>query len=291
MNTERPWAYSAFPVEVRARRQLSPGFVRLTFGGDALEHFAPWGTDQRIKLVLPMEDGSVADFGLLEDPTPHPSDWYTRWKALPEGERNVLRTYTPAAIRVEERELDVDFFLHDPAGPASQWAAEAEVGDRVVITGPDRRMGWTGYGLHWAPGDATRFLLVADETAFPAVRAILRTLRGADRVDVVLECSDAANDIVSEEVRALAAGEVVVVPRGDGGPDGDGDVTGAERAVAEWAERSGVDAREDPGFYAWIAGEAGTTARIRRYLTADVGVSKERVSFLGYWKVGGPLVG
>ncbi len=283
MSADRPWAYSAFPVEVRARRRLSPGFVRITFGGEALENFAAWGTDQRIKLVLPMDDGSVAEFGLLDEPTPHPSDWYARWKALPEGERNVLRTYTPAGIRPELRELDVDFYLHEPAGPASRWAQTAVPGDSVVITGPDSRMGWTGYGLHWAPGDATRFLLVADETAYPAVRAILETLDAAERVDVILECSHPADDIVSAEARDVA--DVQVVLRGDDEP------TGAERAVVAWGERVGAESAGDPGFYAWIAGESGTTARVRRHLTSVIGVPKDQVSFLGYWKVGGPLVG
>ncbi|MFJ2551748.1 siderophore-interacting protein [Microbacterium sp. NPDC087591] len=283
MSTERPWAYSAFPVRVVSRKVLSPGFVRLTFAGDALENFATWGTDQRIKLVLPLPDGSLADFGLLEEPTPHPSDWYTRWKALPEGERNVLRTYTPAAIRPEQRELDVDFYLHEPAGPASAWAASAAPGDEVVITGPDRRMGWTGYGLHWAPGDARRFLLVADETAFPAVRSILQTLDATDVVDVILECQDPVNDIVSADAPALA--RIRVVARGDD------DVPGAERAVSEWSAEHGAAVRDDPTFYAWIAGESGTTARVRRHITSAVGIPKERVSFLGYWKIGGPLVG
>lgn len=283
MSTERPWAYSAFPVRVVSTQVLTPGFVRLTFAGESLENFATWGTDQRIKLVLPLPDGSLADFGLLEEPTPHPSDWYTRWKALPEGERNVLRTYTPAAIRPEQQELDVDFYLHEPAGPASAWAASAVPGDEVVITGPDRRMGWTGYGLHWAPGDARRFLLVADETAFPAVRSILQTLDAADRVDVILECRDAVNDIVSADAPAQARIRVVV--------RGDDDASGAERAVSEWSAEHGTAVRDDPTFYAWIAGESGVTARVRRHLTSVVGIPKERVSFLGYWKIGGPLVG
>lgn len=64
-NPARPWEYSAFPVEVSAREMLSPGFLRLTFAGDAVRHFAPWGVDQRIKLVLPLPDGGLADFGLL----------------------------------------------------------------------------------------------------------------------------------------------------------------------------------------------------------------------------------
>jgi len=283
MNVERPWAYSAFPVEVRETRRLSPGFIRITFTGDALEHFASWGTDQRIKLVLPMADGSLADFGLLDEPTPHPSDWYTRWKSLPEGERNVLRTYTPAGIRAQVRELDVDFFLHEPAGPASQWAARAVPGDRVVITGPDRRMGWTGYGLHWHPGEATRLLLVADETAFPAVRGILQTLGEAHRVDVILECADPADDIVSADAGARA--DIRLIRRTSG------DSSELERAVARWSDEHGESVRADPAFYAWIAGESGATARVRRLLTAEAGIPKERVSFLGYWKVGGPLVG
>lgn len=281
MTLERPWAYSAFRVTVAHRRVLSPRFVRLTFRGDDLVHFAPWGADQRIKLVLPLADGSFADTGLLDEPTPHPSDWYTRWKALPEGERNVLRTYTPSGIRPEEREIDVDVYLHDPAGPASAWAAAARPGDAAVINGPDSRMGWTGYGLHWHPGEATRFLLVGDETAFPAVRNILRMLPANARAEVVLECEDPADDTVSADAGPDVG--IRVVARGHSVP------TGAERAVSEWAAEHGPEVRDDPRFYAWIAGETGTTTRIRRTLTTDIGIAKDRVSFLGYWRVGGPL--
>ncbi|MFP1603096.1 siderophore-interacting protein [Microbacterium sp. 2216-1] len=284
MSSPRPWEYSAFPVVVTARRQISPGFVRLTFGGEALEHFATWGTDQRIKIVLSLADGSFPDVGLLDEPTPHPSHWYTRWKELPDGARNVMRTYTPSGIRPESREIDVDIYLHDPAGPASAWAAQAVPGDRVVITGPDSRNGWTGYGLHWAPGDAKRMLLVADETAFPAVAAILRAVPDAERVDVILECTDPADDIVTAHAPAHA--HITRVSRGD-----DPDCTGAERAVVEWGRERGEGMHADPGFYAWLAGESGTTARVRRHLTASLGVPKSRVAFLGYWKVGGPLVG
>lgn len=289
MSIERPWAYSAFRVVVAARRTLSPHFVRLTFTGDDLAHFAEWGTDQRIKLVLPLPDGTIADIGLLDEPTPHPSDWYTRWKALPEEQRNVLRTYTPAGIRPDRREIDVDFYLHDPAGPASAWAATASPGDAAVITGPDRRMGWTGYGLHWIPGEATRFLLVADETAFPAARNILRAMPDGSSADVVLECADAADDTVTADATLPAAvrdrARFRIVPRGSAQP------TGAERAVAEWADDQGRSAAGDPNFYAWIAGETGTTTRIRRFLTTEAGIPKEQVSFLGYWRVGGPLTG
>ena len=282
MTSERPWAYSAFPVQVRARRMLSPNFVRLTLAGDSLRNFAPWGTDQRIKVVLPLPDGRIADFGLLDEPTPHPSDWYTRWRALPEDERNVLRTYTPAAIRADKGEIDIDFFLHEPAGPASAWAAAAVPGDHLVVNGPDARMGWTGYGLHWHPAGARRFLLVADETAIPAVRGILETLGPDSSTDVILECADPADDLLS--AGAPDNVHVQLVLRASGDP-------AVETAVRSWGAARGSTAPDDAGFSAWIAGEASTTTSIRRYLTTDLGIPKERVSFLGYWKRGGPLVG
>lgn len=282
MTADRPWAYSAFPVEVRKRTMLSPRFVRVTLAGDSLRNFAAWGTDQRIKVVLPLPDGSTADFGLLDEPTPHPSDWYARWRALPEDERNVLRTYTPAAIRAEVGEIDVDFFLHEPAGPASTWAAAAAPGDRLVITGPDARMGWTGYGLHWQPGDAQRFLLVADEAALPAVRSILASLAPEASAHVILECANAADDLLSAAAPTNAHVQLLLRNSGDS--------TAIETAVRRWGAAHGHEARTDAGFYAWIAGESGATTTVRRYLTSDLGITKNRVSFLGYWKSGGPLV-
>ena len=85
---QRPWESSAFPVRVVRARRVTPGFLRITLAGPALADFAPWELDRRIELVLPMSDGSRPEFGLLDEPTPHPQQWYTRWKELPEGRRN-----------------------------------------------------------------------------------------------------------------------------------------------------------------------------------------------------------
>jgi len=265
----RPWEYSAFAVEISAREMLSPNFLRLTFAGDALHHFAPWGVDQRIKLVLPLPGGGLADIGLLDEPTPHPSEWYTRWKALPVAERNVLRTYTPAAIRPDAGEIDVDFYLHSPEGPASRWARAARVGESVVITGPDARNGSTGYGIHWHPPALGRFLLVADETAIPAVRNIAAALPPQARGIAIVEIGDAADDVTV--ARLGDAVDVRVVARGE-----------TEAAVRAWGS-AGAD-------YAWLAGEAAVVAASRRVLVRELGMPRERVSFLGYWRAGGALV-
>jgi NADPH-dependent ferric siderophore reductase len=281
MSGEFPWEYRAFRVRVGAVRQLSPGFLRITLTGDTLRFFAPWGLDQRIKLVLPMPDGSTPDFGLLDEPTPHPREWYARWKALPADRRNVLRTYTPSAIRPEAGEIDVDLYLHEPAGPASRWARAARPGDELVITGPEVRLGRTGYGIHYVPpSPPEHLLLIGDESALPAMANILAahpTLPG----DVLLELADPADDLLS------GAGHRATVHRLQRGA-----VAGAalERAAHSWAADH-PELTAHPGLYAWIAGEAAATTAIRRHLTGTLGVDKDRVAFLGYWKLGGPLVG
>lgn len=283
MTAQRPWEYSAFPVVVAAKRWLSPGFVRLTLAGSALAHFASWGLDQRIKLVLPMPDGSAPRFGLDEDPTPHPQQWYTRWKELPVAERNVLRTYTPAAIRPDRGEIDVDLFIHEPAGPASAWARSCVVGEELVITGPDARVGYTGYGIHYTPdGRPGRVLLVGDESALPAIANIVAQMPSAERIDVLLELGDPRDDTLSP---VPAHTHLEIVPRkGVAG-------VALEAAVARWGDLHAGAFVADPTAYAWLAGETGATTRIRRRLTAELGLDKSRVAFLGYWKLGGPLVG
>ncbi|UVY83933.1 siderophore-interacting protein [Brachybacterium sp. NBEC-018] len=275
----RPWEYSAFPVQVRRREQVSPGFVRITLGGPALARFAPWGLDQGIKLVLPMADGSAPEFGLLDEPTPHPREWYTRWKALPVAERNVLRTYTPSAIRPEAGEIDVDVFVHEPAGPASTWAMTCAVGDGLVLTGPDVRAGRTGYGIHYAPPrDPPQVLLVGDESSLPAIRNILAALPEGTGGDVLLELADPADALLPALPPGIAL--EVIGPRGPAG-------TALEAGVSAWGARRPHAPGEER--YAWVAAESAAAARIRRRLTAELGLPRKQVAFRGYWTLGGPL--
>lgn len=79
--------YSIFHVEVARTRRLSPSFLRVTFTGEHLAHFADLGHDQRIKVVLPLPGVDIAEF-------PDGPDWYQRWRALPDERRHPLRTYT-----------------------------------------------------------------------------------------------------------------------------------------------------------------------------------------------------
>ncbi|WP_224386201.1 siderophore-interacting protein [Pseudonocardia sp. ICBG1293] len=137
-----------FAARVLAVGVLSPGFRRIVLGGPALSRFAPHGRDQRIKLLVPPDDGypAVLEPGLVEH------EWRARLRALPAQIRPVMRSYTPAAVRPDRGEVDLDVFGHARPGPASAWAAAARPGDAVLLSGPDARRGNPDHGVQWPPG-------------------------------------------------------------------------------------------------------------------------------------------
>ncbi|EEP71132.1 siderophore-interacting protein [Micromonospora sp. ATCC 39149] len=151
-----------FETTVTATRRLSPGFVRVTLGDERLRDLAPHQLDQRIKIMLPVTGDYPAGLraGLPEQ------GWRREWQSVPDRERPWLRSYTAYRTRPAAGELDLDFYLHQPHGPASGWAAAARPGDRLLLSGPHIQAGQPGYGVQWEPGPAARVLIAADETAY-----------------------------------------------------------------------------------------------------------------------------
>ncbi|MDA2812658.1 siderophore-interacting protein [Nocardiopsis sp. RSe5-2] len=277
-----------FDTRVCAVRRLSPGFVRLTLTGPRLGLFGPYGLDQRIKILVP--EGPVPDVldatadgdGLLTE-----AEWRSRWRSLPVGERPLLRSYTVAGVRPDDREVDIDFYLHSAPGPASALAASALGGERVLLSGPDVRRGRPDHGIQWRPGPAKRVLIAGDEAAFPAIRAVLASLGPSVRADVVVEAADPADvSVAGVDAVAGVAGErhgATVVLRtpdsGHGGPLAD--------AVAAWArEHAPGTAALGSGFYAWTAAESTRVARIRDLLRG-AGIAPDRIHAQGYWNARG----
>ena len=301
--------YDAFLSTVIRVTPLSPHFTRITFGGTELAHFGTDGLDQRIKLLLPRADGSFPELGLFDAERPAMQDWYRRWRELPDPERNAIRTYTIRAVRPEVAEIDIDFVLHGTEGPASAWAQHARIGDELIVIGPDARATEPAGGIEWNPGAARRVLLAGDETAAPAICAILESLPADFTGDAIIEVP------VAEDALAVthpAGVRLRWLGRGDT-PHG----TLLEPAVQEWgalrsaaATQTAVDAHAGaaPGAepeavdpdevlwevpeevageeYAWLAGEAGVVTRIRRHLVRDLGIDRRAVAFMGYWRIG-----
>ena len=314
---ERP-AYRPFTVRVTRIRQLSPHFRRVTFAGPDLRAWGTGGLDQRIKILFPFEGGRFGDLGLsdagsdaaagpgaacLTDARP---TWHEQWRALAPEDRNPFRTYTVRAARPGRAEVDVDFVDHAGSGPAARWLAAAGSGDPVVLIGPDGRSAQQA-GIDWRPGDATHALLVGDETAVPAVCAILESLPAGSAATVLLEVPTA------DDVLPVPVGHGVGLtwlPRGSApvgsrlGPAVRGwlaahpehwhpaRATAAQVLPAIDVDHEtlweGADRSTDRGFYAWLAGESAMIRSLRRSLVADHGVDRRQVAFMGYWRLGRP---
>jgi NADPH-dependent ferric siderophore reductase len=197
--------YRCFTVRVKRVDRLTPHFISVTFHSDDLQYFGTDCLDQRIKVVLPL-----AETGL--DTFPQGGDWWDAWRALPNEQRNPFRTYTVRAVRPAEREVDVLFVSHGDSGPASSWVANATAGDEAILVGPNALSPDSASGIAWNPGASRRLLLAGDETAAPAILAILESLPHDATGSVFIEVPDAADVL---PVVAPEGVDVTWLPRAD----------------------------------------------------------------------------
>lgn len=298
-------------VEVVRVERLSPSFVRVELGGACLAEFGVDGPlyDQRIKLVFPgVPGGPVPSFEGVND------SWWETWLSRPEEERGHMRTYTVRDVVGEggDTRLVVDIVVHEDAhgdvGPGCDWALRAAVGDRVVVLGP--RRGEQYGGIEFVPGAAARLLLVGDETAVPAICAILAQLpvdaTGAAYLEVptaadiqtVQHPEGVAVTWLAREGAAHGAGlhAAVLEHLGAGGAvtleepeevDPDLWETPTYSSSGEDVEAAQLVVGHDLGdLYAWIAGESGLVTGLRRALVKDLGMDRRQVAFMGYWRRG-----
>jgi NADPH-dependent ferric siderophore reductase len=304
--------YRIFSVRVARVTPLTPSFVRVTLTGDDLDSFASIGLDQRIKLLLPIPGHGFTDL-------PDGPDLWTFWRDLPDETRNPLRTYTVRSFRPDARELDIDFVDHGATGPAGRWIAQATTGDELRIVGPvvpDSQEDLPHTSVEFDASRTGRVLLAGDETAAPAICAILEALdvtavghvfievpTDDDRLPVtapsgvevrwIARNGASHGSAMTSHVEQWASALTAARTRAAGAAPGAGSVLGADGVLVDvdvdhdilW-EVPDADAGED--VYAWIAGEAACVKEIRRHLVRGVGIDRRSVAFMGYWRHGRP---
>jgi iron complex transport system ATP-binding protein len=328
----------AFEVTVSSVQELSPNFRRITFGGYSLRDFGVHGDtmDLRIKLMIPSqaEDGTQLPLPVFEMSQ---SGWYREWLAMDPAVRGSMRTYTVRRSRLDSvyPEIDVDFVMHFDAhgngGPAANWALNAKPGDAITIIGPNNRAAHcvtaeVYSGIEWRPGMAQRVLLAGDETAIPAISAILESLPPYMTGHAFLEVPEAGDflDLRTDadvEITWLARGAAigrsrphgellqnavrlavpvpgwVAIKAADGGAGPEPEDVNVDVDIL-WEtparmDTAAIGASKNPDvpaggmpFYAWIAGEAAVIKDMRRYLVREVGIDRKQVAFMGYWRQG-----
>ena len=233
-------------VEVTRVEVLSPAMRRITFKGDELEGFAPETPASYIKLIFPEPGQNEPERPLPDAPRP-----------------KAMRTYTPLAVRPDLHEVDVDFVLHGE-GPASTWASQAAVGQVIYLMGPG-----PGYALDTS---AAQHLLIADDSALPAIENILAVLPASASVHLLVEV------ISADEARPLQSAAQLVtqwLPRGTDHRDAGLPLERALRALQT----------VPPGAKIYLACEAAAMRRIRKLLKDELGVDRQHIVGRGYWKL------
>jgi NADPH-dependent ferric siderophore reductase len=176
----------------------------------------------------------------------------------------VMRDFTPRRFDTARGELVIDFALHD-SGPATQWAAGADIGDTLEIGGPR--------GSAVVPDDFDWYLLIGDETALPAIGRRVEELRAGVPV-ITLGLVEGADDEQTFDAQAAWTGH--------------------------WAHRAGatgqdgallVDALKTISLpqgegYVWIAAETEAAKALRAHVLDTLGHPREWLKAAGYWTQG-----
>ena len=239
--------YSIMAHVVQAA-DLAPHMRRVTLGGEGLRsligHLMP---ADALKLYLPLPGY----------PAPQP-----RIFSLTGGRKPYhVRPYTIRHIRPEAPELDLDILIHGDS-PGSVWARSAQPGDAVGFIGP--RHDYRG-----APG-ADWQVFAGDESALPAIAAILEQLPAGARAFAFIEVNDAQDEL------PIAIGA---------------------QTELRWLHRHGAPARDstllkealqtlslpDGRGYGWVAGHSGVVRSIRHLLHHDWRLAKDQMFTMGYW--------
>lgn len=221
-------------LEVLNTQTVTPHMRRITLGGEGMASFPEDQASAYIKLIFPNEGDT----------------------------RPLMRTYTVRHHR--DAEIDVDFVIHEDAGPASQWAVETQPGDRIMVGGPGPKK--------LANENADWYFLVGDMTALPAISVNLAELPANARGYAVLEVLDPADIQELEKPNNL---ELIwfVNPQ----PDPNGQALLNRVKELEWLEGQAD---------VWAACEFQSMRNLRAYFKQERQVPKHHLYVSSYWKMG-----
>ncbi|MGY5802494.1 siderophore-interacting protein [Rhizobium sp. LEGMi12c] len=221
-------------LTVTAIERITPGMLRIRLAGEDLGDFVSLAPDDHIKVLVP---GA--------------------------GQEMDRRDYTPRQYDADARTLVIDFAVHE-AGPATQWALDASVGDGLEIGGPR--------GSAVVSADIENWLLIGDETALPAIGRRIEEARAGVRVTAIAAVVGAAEHQTFQTDAQL-------------------DMRWAYRPLSEATDPSALmkilqSVDLQPGTFVWIAAEASVTRALRSYLVEERGYPLSWIKASGYWVKG-----
>lgn len=172
---------------------------------------------------------------------------------------DVSRIYTVRSVDAQTRRFTLDVVLHEAPGPMLAWVRALQPGDAFDLTGPRSH-------LQVPHHEGSVALLFADQSAIPALFALLQQWPGGLRAQAWIASDDAypVNELPTVEgvcMHRLAAGDAPLLQQ-------------ARRLPPE------------PSCTVWAAGEREEMRALRRHFIETVGMPRSDVAVAGYWKRG-----
>ncbi|WP_369197644.1 siderophore-interacting protein [Streptomyces djakartensis] len=198
------------------------------------------------------------DGGLLAATGVHPTMWVRLW--FDNAGKPHQRAYTLVDPDPESGTFALEFALHE--GCASDWARAAKPGDTIEAT-------VQGTGFEQPSPTPSHVFAVGDPASLPAINSLLDAL-GPAPATVWFEGGDAGLPFRTDPGRH----ELRTVPRQDSGAHL------VDRVRSELPELL----RGTPDPYVWIACDTATTRALAAYVRKELGLPKQRVHALGYWR-------
>ena len=198
------------------------------------------------------------DGGLLAAAGVHPTMWVRLW--FDNAGRPHQRAYTLVDPDPAAGTFSLEFALHE--GCASDWARAAKPGDTIEAT-------VQGTGFEHPDPAPSHVFAVGDPASLPAINSLLDALDSA-QATVWFEGGDDDLPFRTDPARH----ELRKVPRQD---------SGAHLVEQVKADLPGLlRGTSDP--YVWIACDTATTRSLAAYVRKELGLPKQRVHALGYWR-------
>lgn len=240
----------------KSKQFITPNYIRITLSGEVSD-FKDATVGDNNKIYIPPTGVDKVHFPVLDADT-------KKWIHAEKEIAPAVRTYTHKGVNLNTNELYIDFVNHGENGPASAWAINAEVGDKLGVA-----MRTQPKQLY--PSTSEWFLLVGDATAIPVLGAILESLpESAKGVCVIVVSS-------SEDIQQLSTNASIeftwIVEQ---------DIHDESKLVEAVKN---IEIPSVPKF-GYVACEFSAVKQIRSYLRKELEWSSSELYAYSYWKQG-----